>query len=66
LAIHFLNAAYRHGKPIAAISVWPSPLQHMGEDPAEAQAPLTNALVTDDDPACPRISSTSRRLRLNQ
>src|SRR5690348_5030030 len=30
--------------------LWPAPLQRIGEDPAEAQAPLADALVADDDP----------------
>jgi len=30
--------------------LWPSLPQHIGEDPAKAQAPLANALVADDDP----------------
>jgi hypothetical protein len=30
--------------------LWPAPLQHVGEDPAEAQAPLADALVADHDP----------------
>jgi hypothetical protein len=29
---------------------WPAPLQHICEDPAEAQAPPADALVADDDP----------------
>src|ERR1700736_5143748 len=35
--------------PLVARS-WPAPPQHIGEHPAEAQAPLADALVTDDDP----------------
>jgi hypothetical protein len=46
--------------------LWAAPLQHIGEDPAEAQAPLADALTADDDPRAARISSTSRRLRLKQ
>src|SRR5215467_10712533 len=30
--------------------LWPSLPQHIGEDPAKPQAPLTDALVADDDP----------------
>jgi hypothetical protein len=30
--------------------LWPTPLQRIGEDPAEAQAPLADAFVADDDP----------------
>ena len=36
--------------PLVA-GLWPSPLQHIGEDLAEAQTPLADALVADDDPA---------------
>ena len=46
--------------PLVA-GLWPSPLQHLGEDLAEAQAPLADAL-----PRAARISSISRRLRLKQ
>src|SRR5215469_8781527 len=35
--------------PLVAGS-WPSLPQHIGEDPAKAQAPLANALVANDDP----------------
>src|SRR5215510_6972629 len=35
--------------PLVA-GLWPPPLQRIGEDPAEAQAPLADALVADDDP----------------
>src|SRR6266404_6084959 len=35
--------------PLVA-GLWPAPLQRIGEDPAEAQAPLADALVADDDP----------------
>ena len=35
--------------PLVA-GLWPSLPQHIGEDPAEAQAPLADALVADDDP----------------
>src|ERR1700736_581442 len=31
--------------------LWPAPLQRIGEDPAEAQTPLADALVADHDPA---------------
>jgi hypothetical protein len=30
--------------------LWPAPLQHIGEDPTEAQAPLADGLVADHDP----------------
>src|SRR3984893_1656250 len=30
--------------------LWPAPLQRIGEDPAEAQTPLADALVADHDP----------------
>jgi hypothetical protein len=29
---------------------WSAPLQHIGEDPAKAQAPLADALIADHDP----------------
>jgi hypothetical protein len=35
--------------PLVA-GLWPSLPQHIGEDPAKAQAPLADALVADDDP----------------
>jgi hypothetical protein len=37
-----------HVPPVARLR--PAPLQHLGEDPAEAQAPLADALVADHDP----------------
>src|SRR5690349_12155602 len=43
--------------PLVA-GLWPPPLQRIGEDPAEAQAPLADALVADDD-------STRRQDQLN-
>src|SRR6201981_2438450 len=43
--------------PLVA-GLWPPPLQRIGEDPAEAQTPLADALVADDD-------STRRQDQLN-
>jgi nicotinamidase-related amidase len=37
-----------HVPPVARLR--PAPLQHLGEDPAEARAPLADALVADHDP----------------
>ena len=36
--------------PLVA-GLWPPLPQHIGENPAKAQAPLADALVTDDDPS---------------
>src|SRR3984893_12143854 len=35
--------------PLVA-GLWPAPLQRIGEDPTEAQAPLADPLVANDDP----------------
>ena len=40
-----------HGPLVAGL--WPSLPEHIGEDPAKAQAPLADALVADDDPRAP-------------
>ena len=41
-----------HVHVLLVAGFWPSLPQHIGEDPAKAQAPLADALVTDDDPTC--------------
>jgi hypothetical protein len=39
-----------------AARLWAAELQHIGEDPAEVQAPLADALVADEDPRAASIS----------
>src|SRR5215469_13233556 len=45
--------ADQHFVPVPLVAgLWPSLPEHMGDDPAKAQAsPLADALVADDDPA---------------
>ena len=40
---HLVNVQFVAG-------LWSAPLERIGEDPAEAQAPFPDALVADDDP----------------
>jgi hypothetical protein len=36
---------------LLVIRLWPALLQHVGKGPTKVQAPLTNALIADDNPA---------------